>query len=129
MLLPHFAAHAVYLHNVIYGSIYSPGFVAINHVTWSLEIEIQFYLLAPLLCLVFAIRGGRWPRRAAIVAGIVAGTLVEHFWGSPMLMSTLAGHIRWFLAGRTLRRLEATAWHATSFSPPPPWSSCCSSRQ
>jgi peptidoglycan/LPS O-acetylase OafA/YrhL len=109
-LLPHFLAHATYLHGAIYGSINSPGYVAINHVLWSLEIEVQFYLLAPLLCFVFAMRGGRWPRRAAIVAGIVAGTLVTHYYGSPMLMTTLAGHIRWFLIGFLLADVYLTEW-------------------
>jgi len=109
-LLPHFAAHAVYLHNVIYGDINSPGFVAINHVLWTLEVQIQFYLLAPLLCLVFAIRGGRWVRRAVIVAGIVAATLVLHYWWSPMLTSTLAGQVRWFLIGFLLADVYLTEW-------------------
>lgn len=112
MLLPHLAAHAVYLHGAVYGSIDSPGYVAINHVAWSLEVEIQFYLLAPLLCLVFAIRGGRWRRRAVIIAGIVAGTLVQHFWETPMLMSTLAGQFRWFLIGFLLADIYLTEWRS-----------------
>ena len=40
-----------YLHNIIYGTI-SP----VNPVSWSLEIEIQFYLLVPLLVLIFLAR-------------------------------------------------------------------------
>src|SRR5690606_13995932 len=43
-LLPHLGVSAVYLHNMVYGES-----SAINGVAWSLEIEIQFYLLAPLL--------------------------------------------------------------------------------
>lgn len=50
-LIPHFIASLFYVHNIIYGE-----WSLINPVAWSLEIEIQFYLLAPLLTLVFAIK-------------------------------------------------------------------------
>jgi peptidoglycan/LPS O-acetylase OafA/YrhL len=61
---------------------------------------------------VFALRGGRWPRRAVIVAGIVAGTFVTHYYGSPMLMTTLGGHIRWFLIGFLLADVYLTEWRS-----------------
>ncbi len=110
-LLPHFFAHATYLHGAFYGSIDAPGYFAINHVLWSLEIEIQFYLLAPLLCLVFALRGGRWVRRAVIATGIAAGTVVTHF-GTPVLMTTIAGHLQWFLIGFLLADVYLTEWQS-----------------
>ncbi len=47
-LLPHFLASLLYLHNVIFGSL-----SRISPPTWSLEVEVQFYLLAPLLARVF----------------------------------------------------------------------------
>jgi peptidoglycan/LPS O-acetylase OafA/YrhL len=53
ILIPHFAASAVYLHNLIYNT---PSF---NFVTWSLEVEVQFYILAPLLGLVFHLSNTR----------------------------------------------------------------------
>lgn len=43
-LLPHLVASATYLHNLIFGE---PS--TINIVSWSLEIEVQFYLIAPVL--------------------------------------------------------------------------------
>ncbi len=43
-LLPHLAATLTYSHCIVYGS-----WSSINPVTWSLETEVQFYLLAPLL--------------------------------------------------------------------------------
>jgi peptidoglycan/LPS O-acetylase OafA/YrhL len=64
-LLPHLGASLLYLHNLVYGAE-SP----INNVAWSLEIEIQFYLLVPLLASVFAIQP-RWLRRA-VVGGVAA---------------------------------------------------------
>lgn len=63
---PHLAASLAYLHNVIYGR---PS--VINEVAWSLEVEVQFYCIAPLLALAF-----RWPapvRRLALIAVAVAG--------------------------------------------------------
>ncbi len=50
-IIPHFFASLGYVHYIIYGK-WSP----LNPVTWSLETEIQFYLLAPLLFMVFKIQ-------------------------------------------------------------------------
>lgn len=47
-LLPHYIASFFYSHNIIYG-----GFPVLNPVFWSLEVEIQFYVLAPLFAMVF----------------------------------------------------------------------------
>ena len=69
LLLPHLLASLVYQHNLIYGAE-SP----INNISWSLEIEIQFYLLVPLLSMLFSIRG-RGARRA-VIAGLCAVSLV-----------------------------------------------------
>jgi len=55
--LPHLLASAVYLHNFIYDSIST-----VLPIAWSLEIEVQFYILAPVFCLIFLIRSDviRW---------------------------------------------------------------------
>jgi len=50
-LLPHFIASFFYSHSLIYGKI-----TPINPVTWSLEIEVQFYMLVPLLVLIFKLK-------------------------------------------------------------------------
>jgi len=54
--------------------LYAHGLVfnadsAINHVAWSLEVEVQFYLVAPFLAFVFAIPSVRL-RRGVILAAI-----------------------------------------------------------
>ena len=41
-LLPHLGASIFYFHSIIYNT-----FSMINGVAWSLEVEIQFYLLMP----------------------------------------------------------------------------------
>jgi peptidoglycan/LPS O-acetylase OafA/YrhL len=55
--LPHYWASVFYVHNFIYHD-----FSLINAVTWSLEVEIQFYCLAPLLALVFKIKSSGYRR-------------------------------------------------------------------
>ena len=66
-LLPHLLASAAYLHHVIFG-----GASKVNFVAWSLEVEFQFYVLAPLL---FAALGpwGAWPRRMALILLVLLG--------------------------------------------------------
>ncbi|MEO1418548.1 MAG: acyltransferase, partial [Bacteroidota bacterium] len=47
-ILPHYFLSLVYLHNAVFLK-----YSFINPVAWSLEVEIQFYLLAPLLTWIF----------------------------------------------------------------------------
>jgi peptidoglycan/LPS O-acetylase OafA/YrhL len=63
-LLPHFFASAAYLHTIIY-HFFSP----ILPIAWSLEVEVQFYILAPLFFLIFLIRSKiiRWILASAII--------------------------------------------------------------
>ena len=63
-LIPHFLASAIYQHIIIYHS-FSP----ILPVAWSLEVEVQFYILAPLFFLIFLIRPKiiRWLLSVAII--------------------------------------------------------------
>jgi peptidoglycan/LPS O-acetylase OafA/YrhL len=53
--LEHLVAHAFYLHGAFYGPLDTPGYFALNHVTWSLEVEVQFYIIAPLLAMVYRV--------------------------------------------------------------------------
>jgi len=66
-LLPHLAASLFYLHNLVYGEQ-----SAINGVAWSLEVEWQFYVLAPLLFLVVA-RARSRVRQAALLLFVALG--------------------------------------------------------
>jgi peptidoglycan/LPS O-acetylase OafA/YrhL len=69
-LLPHYLATATYTHNIVYRS-FSP----INPVTWSLEVEIQFYLIAPLIAHIFSVN--RWARRALLITLMACASVLQ----------------------------------------------------
>ena len=71
--LPHYWASVFYLHNIVYHD-----FSLINAVTWSLEVEIQFYCLAPLLALIFKIESAVY-RRVLWVFFIVLGAFYSYY--------------------------------------------------
>jgi peptidoglycan/LPS O-acetylase OafA/YrhL len=72
-MLPHLAASMVYLHSLLYHSVST-----INFVTWSLEMEVQFYLIAPALGLVYLLRN-TVSRRSLMLAIIVASGFFSLF--------------------------------------------------
>lgn len=108
-LAPHFLAHLFYVHSLVYGDINAPGFVAINHVTWSLEVEIQFYLLAPWLCRVFLVRD-RWRRRALVAAVIAASYLFTSLHPIPAVSRTVIAYLHYFLMGFLLVDVYVADW-------------------
>lgn len=82
-LLPHFFASAFYLHNTIYDS-----FSYVLPIAWSLEVEVQFYLLAPLLCCIYLIHSKyiRWTIFVITIIGsgiynyqFIMGNVVKFF--------------------------------------------------
>lgn len=66
-LLPHFLASLFYLHNFIFND-----HSLVNGVAWSLEVEIQFYLLMPLLALLYNIPN-RVARRSLLSLLVIVG--------------------------------------------------------
>jgi peptidoglycan/LPS O-acetylase OafA/YrhL len=104
-LLPHLLASLGYVHNIVYGAAST-----INVIAWSLEIEVQFYIFAPALAIVFAVRG-RWMRRAIIVAAIAA-VLALQLWLAPASWVPLSvvGFLQFFLAGFFLADLYVADW-------------------
>lgn len=71
-LLPHFFASLFYVHNIVYNN-----HSAVNGVAWSLEVEIQFYLLMPLLSYLFLIRN-TVTRRSILMALIIGSTVFSY---------------------------------------------------
>ena len=112
-LLPHLGASLVYLHNLWFGQQST-----INAVAWTLEVEVQFYCLVPLLAVMFRIRSSL--ARRASLAGIVllAGIVQTLCWDAPprAKLSILFG-IQYFLTGLLL----ADLYVAGRSQPAPQW--------
>jgi peptidoglycan/LPS O-acetylase OafA/YrhL len=103
---PHLLVTLFYQHNLVYGdtSIVTP-------VVWSLEIEVQFYLLAPYLATVFVIRR-HWLRRLLLVCAIVAIPSVRSLVPPDLgqRFNSLPWNIEYFLAGFLLADLFLVEW-------------------
>ena len=96
----HYLVSAAYLHNLVYGT-----FSTVNGVAWSLEIEIQFYLVMPLLAGVFALRP-RGLRRGLIVAAVLATVTLQAYMPEHGRLSlSLLGYLQYFLFGFLLADL------------------------
>lgn len=105
-MFPRLAASLGYVHNLIYGEE-----SLINNVAWSLEIEIQFYLLVPILTFLFAIRN-RIARRLSIIL-LSLGSVVGHwlfFSASRTLSLSILSHLHFFLMGFLIADLFIVNW-------------------
>ena len=79
-LLPHFFASLFYSHMLVYDQ-----FPWVLPVAWSLEIEIQFYLLAPLLSMVYLIRQ-KYLRWVLLLTVIVLSGIYNYYSVPPSLL-------------------------------------------
>lgn len=107
-LAPHLGASLAYLHNVVYRDS-----SWINRAAWSLEVEVQFYLLAPLLALVFAIRQPALRRSVILGAMALLGVLksAPHDFRLHVPITVLS-FLDFFLAGFFLADIYTTTWNA-----------------
>jgi peptidoglycan/LPS O-acetylase OafA/YrhL len=127
--LRHLGFGALYLHGAAYG--YSlPTLV----VAWSLEIEVQFYILMPLFALVFLVRNP-FVRRAILAAGMILPVLLqwinippflEHattalVWRQPRELGWwqhIGNYIQFFFAGILMADVYVVSWKS---KPRPAW--------
>ena len=94
-MAPHLLASSFYLHNLSFGAF--PG--AVNGVAWSLEVEVQFYILVPLLALLFSIANARVRRVVILAIMLVAGVLSNSLYSSLRFHASIAYYLAFFLAG------------------------------
>ena len=105
-LFPHLLASMGYLHNIIYGSMSK-----INFVAWSLEIELQFYLLAPLVTLVFMVRS-KIGRRLLLVSLTILFLILAHALnGFPRVNLSILSAAHYFLTGFLLVDIFLIEWN------------------
>ena len=96
-LMPNFWASLLYVHNIVF---LRPS--DINFVAWSLEVEVQFYILAPAISwLLFRIAQPAL-RRSLIVGLIAAASLISQFCATAWTGLSLVGQAPYFLAGMLL---------------------------
>ena len=105
---PNYLAGITYTHSLVFGE-WSP----FNPPTWTLEIEVQFYLLAPLLALAFFTISNKVTRRvinvAILLSMMVLQQYAETFNGIWSL--TILGHLHYFVVGFLLADLFICDWH------------------
>ncbi len=107
-LLLHLVASATYLHGWIFHAASS-----INTVAWTLEVEAQFYILVPLLALVFRVRHVPL-RRALLLAAVLVLPAIQaryffgHLPGDSWLWYSIFFYLQYFLAGLLLSDLYVT---------------------
>ncbi len=105
-LVRHFPASLFYVHNLIYRS---PSLVLPP--AWSLEIEVQFYIVAPLLAMVFAIRRTRL-RRGVLILGVAAMAAMQPLVREPGQINgfNLLHEAHYFLVGLLLVDFYLLSW-------------------
>jgi peptidoglycan/LPS O-acetylase OafA/YrhL len=102
-MLPHLASSLLYIHNVTYADLST-----INPVVWSLEVEVQFYIVVPLLVLVFAIRRA-WFRRLVMITGMLLAAWFQANWANTLRSHlSMAFYFQFFLAGFVIADLYLT---------------------
>jgi peptidoglycan/LPS O-acetylase OafA/YrhL len=101
--LDHLVATVAYSHQAVYGQL-SP----LDGVFWSLEAEVQWYLIVPFLALLLC-RGSPRERLLAIALAFV-GTLVVQVWLGAGLLSRVAllDNLQFFLIGWLLADIHVT---------------------
>ena len=93
----------IYSHNFFYPTMLSK----LNGVTWTLEIEVQFYILAPIIAYIFSIKSARI-RRVSMITLTVFFIAFNRFAINPFITRSLVDYFEFFIVGFLLADLYAT---------------------
>lgn len=110
-IFPNFLASLFYVHSLVFDE-----WSKINPVAWSLEVEVQFYVLAPVLAVFFSIRNPT-TRRVVLISVIIASLFHAYFNYELIeqlhLRKSLFMHLHQFLIGFLFADLFLTDWKET----------------
>lgn len=113
-LLLHYLATVTYTHQLFFQE-----YSWINPVAWSLEVEIQFYLLAPFLAMAYFSFSSIGKRQLGIAVLILLWILLQHFLGWHLYpwKASILGHFQHFLVGMLAadlfvnpRKVQVPSW-------------------
>lgn len=115
--LPHLIASVFYVHNLAFGAMSTISFV-----TWSLEVEVQFYILAPLLGLIYTVRNTVLRRSIFLALMLFCGSF--HLFAHGVWLMTVLNFGHFFLTGFLMADIMASqpeqprrlAWDAMSLA-------------
>jgi peptidoglycan/LPS O-acetylase OafA/YrhL len=108
-VLAHGLASLLYVHSLVYGYMST-----INPPGWSLEVEIQFYCMAPLFALVYFRLRPAWLRRClGLLFLLLAGVVQTHFFPeaeTTRFTLSIVNYVQYFFGGFLLCDLYLTDW-------------------
>jgi peptidoglycan/LPS O-acetylase OafA/YrhL len=112
-VLVHLIASILYVHNIVFGIA-----SRIEAVSWTLEIEAQFYCLAPLLTLIYKVPRP-WLRRALLICSIAGATPLQRaflpgwsgFQNAGAFNLSILAVIQFFLVGLLVADLYVDGWN------------------
>lgn len=109
-LVKHYFASLFYVHNISYGE-----FSIINPVAWSLEVEIQYYLLAPFLAIFYFKLDDPKSRRALLISLTTLFVIYQHLFGWQYLpiRASILGQLQHFMVGMLMADIyiNESKWH------------------
>lgn len=109
-LAKHYFASLFYVHNISYGE-----FSIINPVAWSLEVEIQYYLIAPFIALFYFRLEDKKSRRALLLSLTTIFVIYQHLFGWQYLpvKASILGQFQHFMMGMLMADvyINEPNWH------------------
>ena len=105
-LLPHFFASVAYMHNIIYGSMSK-----INFVAWSLEVEFQFYLIAPIFLIALTKINNKIRKFVLLFLLVLGGISASGYISYPWIKgATIIHNFGFFIAGILAANIFVFDW-------------------